>query len=51
MKAVAVQKYGSIENLVSVNLPKPSSPEGHDLLIRYKRIDLALYVEISNSRF
>ncbi|KAI9663620.1 MAG: hypothetical protein M1821_007110 [Bathelium mastoideum] len=36
MKAIAVQTYGPIENLVPVTLPKPPSPQGHDLLIRVK---------------
>ncbi|KAL9088586.1 MAG: hypothetical protein Q9165_006106 [Trypethelium subeluteriae] len=36
MKAIAVEKYGPIENIISVNVPKPADPQGHDLLIRVK---------------
>jgi hypothetical protein len=36
MKAVGVKKYGSIEELKAVELPKPDKPQGYDLLIRYE---------------
>lgn len=35
MKAIAVSKYGPVENLVATELPEPGKPEGHDVLIRY----------------
>ncbi|KAI5357183.1 putative GroES-like superfamily, alcohol dehydrogenase, alcohol dehydrogenase, zinc-binding type 1 [Septoria linicola] len=36
MKAVAVQRYGSIDNLVGVDIDTPGNPKGHDLLIKVK---------------
>lgn len=36
MRAVAVTKYGDISTLQSIKLPKPQSPEGHDMLVRIK---------------
>ena len=35
MKAVAVAKYGAIENLVATEIAKPDEAKGHDLLVRY----------------
>ena len=35
MKAIVVEKYGSIDNLVSRTVPDPGEPTGHDLLIKY----------------
>ena len=34
MKAIAVSKYGEIDNLVATDLPHPGKPQGHDVLIR-----------------
>ncbi|EME45475.1 hypothetical protein DOTSEDRAFT_170894 [Dothistroma septosporum NZE10] len=34
MNAVAVSKYGAIENLVPTKIPKPNRAEGHDILVR-----------------
>lgn len=34
MRAIGVEKYGSIGNLESRQVPKPGSPQGRDLLIR-----------------
>jgi len=34
MKAIAISKYGEINNLVAVEVPKPEKAQGHDLLIR-----------------
>jgi len=34
MKAIGVEKYGPAGNLQSREVPKPGSPQGHDLLIR-----------------
>lgn len=36
MKAVAVSKYGAIENLIATEVAKPDSVGGHDLLVRYE---------------
>ena len=35
MKAIGVEEYGSVKNLQYRDVPKPGSPQGHDLLIRY----------------
>jgi zinc-binding alcohol dehydrogenase family protein len=34
MKAIAVTSYGPIPNLKSIEVQKPSNPEGHDILVR-----------------
>ncbi|KAL0933491.1 succinyl-synthetase subunit [Colletotrichum truncatum] len=36
MRAVAVTKYGDINNLQSIEVQKPSNPEGHDILVHVK---------------
>jgi zinc-binding alcohol dehydrogenase family protein len=36
MHAIAVTKYGDITNLEKIELPKPSAPSGHDILVRIK---------------
>jgi NADPH:quinone reductase-like Zn-dependent oxidoreductase len=36
MRAVAVTEYGSIGNPKEVDIPKPDSPQSHDLLVRIK---------------
>ncbi|KAL1602945.1 hypothetical protein SLS59_004600 [Nothophoma quercina] len=36
MRAVAVTKYGEINNLQSIEVPKPSNPESYDILVRIK---------------
>ncbi|CAA9961232.1 Quinone oxidoreductase [Pyrenophora teres f. maculata] len=36
MQAVAVTEYGPITNLKTLHLPKPSNPQGHDILVRIK---------------
>lgn len=36
MRAIAVTKYGGIENLQDIELSKPSNPESHDILVRVK---------------
>jgi zinc-binding alcohol dehydrogenase family protein len=36
MKAFAVTEYGPITNLEAIEVPKPSSPQGHDILVRIK---------------
>ena len=38
MKAVAVSKYGGIENLVATEVARPERPQGHDLLVKYRRL-------------
>ena len=35
MKAIGVEEYGPFTNLQSRDVPKPGSPQGHALLIRY----------------
>jgi hypothetical protein len=35
MKAIVVEKYGPVENLVARTVPDAGAPEGRDLLIRY----------------
>jgi hypothetical protein len=35
MKAIVVEKYGPVENLVARVVPDAGAPEGRDLLIRY----------------
>lgn len=34
MKAVAVSKYGAIDDLVAIEVPKPEKAEGYDLLVK-----------------
>ncbi|KAK5125153.1 hypothetical protein LTR85_000829 [Meristemomyces frigidus] len=36
MRAVAVTKYGAIDNLVATEVPKPEKAEGYDLLVKVK---------------
>jgi zinc-binding alcohol dehydrogenase family protein len=36
MKAIAVTEYGPITNLKAIDISKPSSPQGHDILVRIK---------------
>ena len=36
MHAIAVTEYGPITNLKSIDIPKPSDPQGHDILVRIK---------------
>ncbi|EMD00081.1 hypothetical protein BAUCODRAFT_30533 [Baudoinia panamericana UAMH 10762] len=36
MKAIAVSKYGEVNNLVALDVPHPGKPQGHDLLIKVK---------------
>ncbi|KAI4704232.1 hypothetical protein J4E81_001297 [Alternaria sp. BMP 2799] len=36
MHAIAVTEYGPITNLQSISVPKPSSPQGHDILVRLR---------------
>jgi zinc-binding alcohol dehydrogenase family protein len=36
MQAIAVTEYGPITNLKSISVPKPSPPQGHDILVRVK---------------
>ncbi|KAF7450701.1 Quinone oxidoreductase [Pyrenophora tritici-repentis] len=36
MHAIAVTEYGPITNLKTLDLPKPSDPQGHDILVRVK---------------
>ena len=31
MKAIAVSKYGPVDNLIATEVPTPGKPEGHDL--------------------
>lgn len=38
MKAVVVEKYGRVENLVPRAVPNPGEPKGRDLLIKYTSI-------------
>lgn len=35
MNAIVVEEYGDIKNLVHKKVEKPSSPRGHDVLVRY----------------
>lgn len=35
MKAIAVSKYGGVENLVATEVETPSNPQGNDVLIEY----------------
>lgn len=35
MKAIVVEKYGAVENLVPRTVPDPGEPKGRDLLIQY----------------
>jgi len=34
MNAIVVEKYGEIDNLKHRKVPKPSAPEGYDVLVR-----------------
>ena len=34
MRAIAVTKYGDTTNLQNISVPKPSNPEGHDILVK-----------------
>ena len=34
MKAIAVSKYGAIDNLIATEIPKPEKAEGYDLLVK-----------------
>ncbi|KAI9693402.1 MAG: hypothetical protein M1820_009331 [Bogoriella megaspora] len=34
MKAIAVTQRGGIDNLQAIQVPKPSEPQGHDLLVK-----------------
>lgn len=34
MKAVAVREYGSIDNLVGIEVDHPGDPQGHDILVK-----------------
>jgi len=34
MKAIVVEEYGDINKLISKTVPKPSDPQGHDLLVK-----------------
>lgn len=36
MKAIAVSKYGDIDNLVAVDIADPGEPSGHDILVEIK---------------
>ena len=36
MRAIAVTKYGDVNNLENIEVPKPSNPEGHDILVKIK---------------
>ncbi|KAL4904648.1 hypothetical protein BDW74DRAFT_168257 [Aspergillus multicolor] len=36
IKAIGVAQYGSIDNLESRDVPRPSSPTGHDILVQVK---------------
>jgi zinc-binding alcohol dehydrogenase family protein len=36
MRAIAVTKYGDINNLQSIEIQRPSAPEGFDILVRIK---------------
>ncbi|KAJ4991213.1 succinyl-synthetase subunit [Stagonosporopsis vannaccii] len=36
MRAIAVTKYGDVNNLESIEVQKPSTPQGHDILVRVK---------------
>ncbi|KAL4901515.1 hypothetical protein BDW74DRAFT_187714 [Aspergillus multicolor] len=36
MKAIGVAKYGSINNFEPRDVPRPSSPTGHDILVKIK---------------
>lgn len=43
MNAVVVEEYGGIDQLVHKRVPKPSAPEGHDILVQYNcLIDIAV---------
>lgn len=35
MNAIVVEEYGDIKTLIHKKVDKPSSPEGHDVLVRY----------------
>ncbi|KAL1987717.1 hypothetical protein VTN96DRAFT_2557 [Rasamsonia emersonii] len=34
MKAIVVEKYGSVENLIAKDVPDPGTPTGRELLVR-----------------
>lgn len=34
MKAIVVEEYGPVENLIAKQVPDPSGPGGRDLLVR-----------------
>ena len=36
MHAIATTAYGPITNLQTIDIPKPASPKGHDILVRIK---------------
>jgi len=36
MHAIAVTEYGPITNLQSISVPRPPSPQGHDILVRLR---------------
>lgn len=36
MHAIAVTKYGDVNNLENIEITKPSDPEGHDILVKIK---------------
>ena len=38
MKAIVVEQYGGIDNLVGREVPKPAAPEGEDVLVQSVRL-------------
>ncbi|KAJ4357765.1 uncharacterized protein N0V89_002341 [Didymosphaeria variabile] len=36
MRAIAVTKYGDVNNIQNIEMSKPSNPKGHDILVRIK---------------
>lgn len=40
MKAILVEKYGEIENLVSKTVPRPQKPQGYDIIIDVKAVSV-----------
>ncbi|EON62183.1 hypothetical protein W97_01403 [Coniosporium apollinis CBS 100218] len=40
MRAIAISKYGGIDNLVAIKVPKPADPQGHDVLVKVKATSL-----------
>lgn len=49
MKAIVVEKYGGIEQLVAKEVPKPGPPEGHDILVKYTAAIIHSVLSCTNS--